>query len=61
MNILFSILNNILLEIMFATITENPYHPQGKLANETTRKMIATQYTLGDYNQRWESNTKSSF
>ena len=35
---------------MFASITENPYKAQGKLANETTRKMISTQYTLGDYN-----------
>jgi hypothetical protein len=46
---------------MFAAITENPYKPQGKLANETTRKMIATQYTLGDYSHNWESNTKASF
>ncbi len=48
---------------MFAAISENPYHPQGKLANETTRKMIATQYSLGrpEWDNKWQSTTTNSF
>ena len=39
---------------MFSSISENPYKPAGKLANETTRKMISTQYTLG--RPEWQPN-----
>ena len=48
---------------MFAAISENPYKPQGKLANETTRKMIATQYTLGrpEWEDKWQSTTTNNF
>ena len=48
---------------MFASITENPYKPAGKLANETTRKMISTQYSLGrpEWAPKWESHTTNSF
>lgn len=44
-------------------MTDNPYKPAGKLANETTLKNITTQYSLGrpEWEQQWQSNTKASF
>ena len=46
---------------MFRSISENPYQKSGKLANDTTRKMISTQYTLGrdEWQDKWQSNTKT--
>ena len=48
---------------MFRSISTNPVKKEGKLANENTRKMITTQYTLGvpDWKDRWQSNTKDNF
>lgn len=48
---------------MFSTISENPFKASGKLANDTTRKMISTQYSLGrpEWQPKWESNTTTQF
>lgn len=48
---------------MFRSISENPYQPSGKLSNDLTKKMIATQYTLGlpEWQRPWQSNTKDNF
>ena len=48
---------------MFRSISENPHKAAGKRANETTRKMISTQYELGrpEWGDRWQSNTQSTF
>lgn len=48
---------------MFSSISENPHKPMGKLANETTRKMISTQYTLGlpEWQPPMVSQTKTHF
>ena len=48
---------------MFRSISENPYKAQGKQTNEVTRKMIATQYTLGrpEWEDKWQSQTKTRF
>ena len=48
---------------MFRSISENPYQPSGKLSNDLTKKMIATQYSLGmpEWQKPWQSNTKDNF
>jgi hypothetical protein len=48
---------------MFRSISENPHKPAGKQANDLTRKMIATQYSLGkpEWADKWQSNTQGTF